>query len=339
MKFAPRPLLLACTLLLACGTVPAADAPKAEPAKPDAAKADAAKTEAPKDGAAKDAAKPAEPDLPSKPYPKHAAPKAFAPKKGEQLAAKDAARPAEKAAEPHAEAGKDHHADAHDAAAKGMEKGADKAAEKSVSHAPDPLPSPRRAPRPQRQMVGPAPKPVADPAMSAVAGDYLRHGAPGGTYRVRPGENLDTVIRKSMPNSPFSPAVMREAFVRANPELVSARALRLKPGATVHLPDAAVLRQVVLGQAATPEPHAHAPAQGAVTAAVPAAAISVTPAALPGSQPGTTSGTTAAMPPIADATPAARAPIAVPPLRPDTASTGPAQPVPPEEKKKWVHFP
>ncbi len=352
MKFAPRPLLLAFTALLACGTALANDAPKAEAAKPDAAKADAHKAEAPKDGAAKDAAaaKPAEADLPSRPYPKNVSPKAFSPKKGEQVAAKDAGKPAEKLADKPAETARDKHADAHDAVVKGAEKGAEKPVEKPADKVADkdavkladsaaePMP-PRRAPRPRRPAVVPVPKPVADLAMASVAGDYLRHSASGGTYRVKPGDNLDTVIRKSVPDSPFSPAVMREAFVRANPQLqASGKALRLKPGAMLNLPDAAVLRQVVLGQSALPEPPAAAPV--AVTAAVPTATVSVTPAAVPGSQPGTTSGTSAAMPPVADATPPApRAAIAVPPLRPDTASSGPAQPVPPEEKKKWVHFP
>ena len=181
--------------------------------------------------------------------------------------------------------------------------------------------------------------------MIAVAGDYLHQGAPGGSYRVKSGESLDAVIRKTMPDSPFSPAVMREAFMRANPQLpASARTARLKPGALLNLPDAAVLRQVVLGQAAAPEANAAhaspAPLQGAVPAAVPPAVVSVTPAAVPGSHAGTTSGTTPATPPVAEAAvPAQRAAIAVPPLRPDTAAAGPAQPVPPEEKKKWVHFP
>ena len=330
MKFAPSPLLLAFTALLACGTALANDAPKAEAPKPDAAKADASKDAA---------AKPAEPELPSKPYPKNASPKAFAPKKGEQVAARDAAKQADKTAE----TGKDKHADAHDMAAKAAEKGADKAADKVADSSADPLPPARRAPRPRRSVAAPAPKPVTDPAMAAVAEEHLRHGAPGGTYRVKAGENLDTVIRKSMPDSPFSPAVMREAFMRANPQLqANARSQRLKPGSMVNIPDAAVLRQVVLGQSAVPEhpAHAHAPAHGVVTAAVPAATVSVSPAAVPGSQPGTTSGTTAAMPPVADAAPPApRVAIAVPPMRPETAASAPAQPVSPEEKKKWVHFP
>lgn len=166
----------------------------------------------------------AEPELPSKPYPKNASPKAFAPrgepKNTEAIAAAAADKPTDKRPEAKAEK----HEPGHDKPATGK----------------------------RRQAAAPtaAPKPVKDPMLAAVAGEVLAQDKAGGSYQVKSGERLDAVIRKTMPDSPFSMEVMREAFARANPQLLAGmRNLRLKSGTTLKLPSADELRLVVLGNA------------------------------------------------------------------------------------------
>lgn len=231
MKLAHRPLLLALLTLLCSSAALANDAPAAEEKKDDKAPAHAA------------------PELPSKPYPKNVTPKAFTPrvelKKAEEAATKAAEKPAEKKADAAADAHGDHspaklakHEPAHDKPAHGKRSPAAPAAK---------------------------PQPVKDPALAAVAGEALAQGKTGGVYQVKSRESLDSVIRKTMPDSPFSIEVMREAFARANPQLLAdQKNLRLKSGTTLKLPGADELRQVVLGEpAAAPKPatnlHAEAP--------------------------------------------------------------------------------
>lgn len=231
MTLAQRQLLIGLLALLCGGAACAADAPPA----------DAKKEEKADDKKDAKAEAPAVPALPSKPYPKNATPKAFAPRgepksADEAVAAKPADKPADKAETP---------ADKH------AEKHGDKAAESKavvVRHTPA---HDRPAAARRRPAVTPdTPAPVKDPALAEVAGEAAAQGKPGGVYRVKAGENLDSVIRKTMPDSPFSMEVMREAYARANPQLLAGvKAMRLKSGTTLNLPDAGVLRQVVLGDA------------------------------------------------------------------------------------------
>ena len=224
MKLVQRQLLLACLALLCSGTALANDPPKEAP------KADAkdAKPEAP-----------AEPDLPSKPYPKNAVPKAFAPKaepkKFDEGTA--AAKPAEKAAEKPAEkvAEKPAAKPAEKAADKHAEKPADKPVEKIAVVDKSQLPHMPAHDKPaSRKRRAAAPKPVTDPGLAAVARESMHGSALGTSYAVKSGDNLDRVIKKTMPNSPFSMEVMREAFARANPQLMSTvKDLKLKAGVKV----------------------------------------------------------------------------------------------------------
>jgi hypothetical protein len=324
MKIAQRQLLIAALVLLFGGNAFAADPPKEEAKKEekkDEAKKDEKKDEAKKDG--KDgkeppkAEAPAEPELPSKPYPKNASPKAFAPKgepkKFEEAAAKPGDKPADKPADKMADKaaekhGADKSADKH-GADKAADHGADKGADK---HAAAPVkPAPKK-----RKPVAAAPKPVTDPAMATVARESLQGAGPTGAYQVKSGDNLDKVIKKTMPNSPFSMDVMREAFARANPQLLGeVKAMKLKPGSTLNVPGAAVLRQVVLGD---PAPQAEikqikAPELHRVA---PVVAPTVAPTA-------------------SDLNPT----IAIPRQAPNVAYNGPAPEVSSEEKKKWVRFP
>ncbi len=309
MTLVQRQILIACLALLCGGAALANDPPKAD------AKKEEKKEEKKDDHAKKDEKKddkkdakaeaPAEPDLPSKPYPKNASPKAFAPrgepKKDEAVAAKPADKPADKVAEKPTDKAVDKH----------EHKPADKLATVDRHEPAHDKPATKK----RRQAA--STRPVTDPELAAVARDTLKGGALGGAYQVKAGDNVDSVIRKTLPNSPFSMEVMREAFARANPQLLAtARSVKLKPGSTVNIPSAAVLRQVVLGDPApqaevvpvraAAELHATAPV---VAPTIPATASDLNP------------------------------PIAVPRLPAKVASNAPTQEVGPEEKKKWVRYP
>jgi hypothetical protein len=321
MTLVHRQLVIACIALLCSGAALANDPPKDPP------KADAKKDEAGKDVKA-DA--PAEPDLPSKPYPKNAVPKAFAPKaEPKKFDEGIAAKPADKAAEKSAEKSADKPADkvAEKPAAKPAEKHGDKHGDKhdeKVAEKPADkiavidktlLPA-HNKPVAKKQKAAAAPKPVTDPSLAAVARDSLRGSALGTAYQVKNGDNLDRVIKKTMPNSPFSMEVMREAFARANPQLMSAaKAVKLKPGSTLNVPSAAVLRQVVLGDPAPQAELKHVKA-AELHASAPVVAPTIAPTA-------------------SDLNP----PIAVPRQAPNVAYNGAAPEVSPEEKKKWIRFP
>lgn len=314
MKIAQRQLLIAALALLFGGNVFAADPPKDAPpadAKKEEKK-DEKKDEANKDGkdgkAPPKAEAPAEPDLPSKPYPKNVTPKAFAPKgepkKFEEAAAKPEDKPAEKAADKHgADKSADKHGDKH--ADHAADKGADKHAAAPVKPAPK-----------KRKPVAAAPKPVTDPAMATVARESLQGAGPTSAYQVKAGDNLDKVIKKTMPNSPFSTELMREAFARANPQLLGeVKAMKLKAGSTLNVPGAAVLRQVVLGDPA-PQAELRQVKAAVLHHAAPVVAPTVAPTA-------------------SDLNPS----IAVPRQAPNVAYNSPAPEVSAEEKKKWVRFP
>lgn len=299
MTFAQRQLLIGLLALMFGAAAIAADAPPADDKK---------------DGKEAKAEAPALPDLPSKPYPKNATPKAFAPKaepkKSEEAAAKPADKVADKPAEKPAE--------------KAAEKAADKVAEKAADKPAEAKPAvvvhqpahDKPATRKRRQAAAPAPKPVTDPALAALARESLDTNSSGGAYQVRSGDNLDTVIRKTMPGSPFSMEVMREAFARANPQLLATvKTMRLKPGTTLNVPNAGVMRQVVLGDAAAqaepPKPKASELYKSAPVVAPSAPAV------------------------VSDQNP----PIAIPRQAPDMPLPAAMAEVSPEEKKKWVRYP
>jgi hypothetical protein len=138
----------------------------------------------------------------------------------------------------------------------------------------------------------------------------------GTAYPVKSGDNLDRVIKKTMPNSPFSMEVMREAFAHANPQLLSSvKSAKLKPGSTINVPSAAVLRQVVLGDPA-PQAELKRVKAAELHSSAPVVAPTIAPTA-------------------SDLNP----PLAVPRQAPNVAYSGPAPEVAAEEKKKWVRFP
>ncbi len=47
--------------------------------------------------------------------------------------------------------------------------------------------------------------------------DSEKKTGPGGIHTVQPGEYLDLIIEKTLPNSPIREGILRQAFVRLNP--------------------------------------------------------------------------------------------------------------------------
>ena len=296
--------LLACLLLALGSSVLAADPPK----------------DPPKDGkeVKKDEDKPAEPDLPSKPFPKNAVPKAFLQKKDEQKDAKAKPeagndKPAEKAADKQAEkpAGKedDKHGADNPAVVK-FDGGHDQPAPVAVA--------------PKRRKVAriPAAAPAANPVIQQVAGESVKTAsADRDAYVAQKNDTLDKVIAKTFPKTPFSMEIMREAFVRANPQLrPPVKNVKLNAGQVLQLPDVNVMRMVVMGEGGSGATMAmsgdvHYEKKQSLFVPSATAPAAVAPAV------------------------AVQRQIAIPPLPVNVASAAPTQEVSAEEKKKWVRFP
>ena len=226
--------------------------------------------------------------------------------KGADKPAAKGDKPADKAADKAADKGADKHGGKH----------ADKPADDKVVDKHEPA---HGKPATKKAKMAKAPvKPVTDPVMAQVARESLQGNAPAGGYKVQQGDNLDRVIKKTMPNSPFSMEVMREAFGRANPQLLATvKDVKLKPGSTLNLPNAAVMRSVVLGDPAPQVEPMRVKAPGELHAKAPVVNPTIAPTAN-------------------DLNP----PIAIPRQAVTVAaSASPAQEVSPEEKKKWVRFP
>jgi len=322
MNIAQRKLLIAVLALFCSAGAAANDPPKAEPPK-DAKAGDS------KDGKDAKAEAPAVPDLPSKPYPSNATPKAFQPKKDAAPKA-DAGqeKPADKAAEKPADKAGDKSGDK--TAAKPA---ADKAADKHASEKPSDKPAdahatvtpkqdniPNKAVKKNRAGYNtPAkatPMPAPTPAMLELAREVASQlkNAGGQSYVVRARDNLDSVIRKTMPANLFAPGVLRQAFLRANPALVTSTNLKLRPGQVLRVPDVATIRAVVMAESDNSDGgdskislHSTAPVLSPTIAAT--ASDLNPPIAIP------------------------RLPVNVP------GSANPAPEVSPEEKKKWVRYP
>ena len=320
MTIAQRKLLAAVLVLLFSAAVVAADAPKPEPAKDAKAESKDDKKDG-KDAKEAKADAPAEPDLPSKPYPSNATPKAFAPKKDaapKASAAQD--KPDDKAADKSADKsgdktaakpGADKPADKHAA-----DKPADAHATAGAKHDAKPhkmAKTPRGANNTQAKSQ---PLPVSS-AMVELARDVLaqQKNANLKSYVVQARDNLDSVIRKTMPANLFAPDVFRQAFMRANPALLTSAKVKLSPGQVLQVPDVSTIRAIVMSEGGNSGEindskislHSNAPVLAPTVAAT---ANDLNP------------------------------PIAIPRLPVNVAaSANPAPEVPPEEKKKWVRYP
>ncbi len=330
MTIAQRKLLIAVLALFFSAGVVAADAPKPEPAK-DAkdAKADHKdeKKDDKKDGKdAKDAKAdaPAEPDLPSKPYPTNATPKAFQPKKDaapkatagqdkpeEKAAEKSADKSGDKAA---AKPASDKPADKHAADKPGADKPADAHATASPKHESKPH---KTAKKQHSAHTAKAQSQPISPAMVELAREVLaqQKNANLKPYVVQARDNLDSVIRKTMPTNLFAPDILRQAFVRANPSLLTSAKVKLSPGQVLQVPDVSTIRAVVMSE-------------GGNSAEINDSKISLH------------SNAPVVAPTIAATANDLNPPIAIPRLPVNVAaSANPAPEVPPEEKKKWVRYP
>ena len=336
MTIAQRKLLIAVLALLCSAGVVAADAPKAEPPKDAKADHKDEKKDDKKDGKdgkdAKDAKAeaPAEPDLPSKPYPTNVTPKAFQPKKDaapkanagqdkaeDKAAEKSADKSTDKAA---AKSGADKTADKHAADKSADKHAADKSADahatagsKQESKAHKTAKKHRKNHNAQAK-TQPAP---AAPAMVELARQVLaQQGNPSlKSYVVQARDNIDSVIRKTMPANLFAPSVFRQAFLRANPALLTSANVKLSPGQVLQVPDVSMIRAVVLSE-------------GGNSAEINDSKISLH------------SNAPVVAPTIAATANELNPPIAIPRLPVNVAaSANPAPEVSPEEKRKWVRYP
>ena len=114
------------------------------------------------------------------------------------------------------------------------------------------VPEPRPAPMPTP--VQAAPKAFAVPSAAAFsaparpAAAEILHPMPSGrTHTVAAGEGLDRVIQKTMADSPLKVELIRQAFIQLNPQAFpDGRAVRLRAGTVLQVPDAAQLLRSVL---------------------------------------------------------------------------------------------
>ena len=291
MTIAQRTCLIAAIALLSSASVLAADPPTADA--------------------------PAESDLPSKPYPDNATPKAFQPRKD---------------ASPKADAVQNDKSANQPPTTKAPDKAAEKPAEKSTdkhdlgrsTDNPAPIvsqyvPKPQKAPKKYRAKPNPQVTPsvpAVNPAMQEIAREAAarQSKASATSYTVKARDNLDSVIRKTLPSQLFSDDVLRQAYVRANPALLSSAKLTIRPGQVLQVPNAAILRAVIMGEADNDQEN-----KISLNATVPVSVVApiVAPAAFQSNPP-------VALP---------RLPLSLP----DSANS--VLDVAPEEKKKWVRYP
>ena len=320
MMIAQRKLLTAVLVLLFSTAVVAADAPKPEPAKDAKAESKDDKKDG-KDAKEAKADAPAEPDLPSKPYPSNATPKAFAPKKDpapKASAAQD--KPDDKAADKSAnksgdktsaKPGSDKPADK-----QGADKPADAHATAGPKHESKPHKTAKKQRAPHNAQAKSQPLPVS-PALVELARDVLaqQKNANLKSYVVQARDDLDSVIRKTMPANLFAPDVFRQAFMRANPALLTSAKVKLSPGQVLQVPDVSTIRAIVMSE-------------GGNSAEINDSKISLH------------SNAPVLAPTVAATANDLNPPIAIPRLPVNVAaSANPAPEVPPEEKKKWVRYP
>lgn len=313
MNLFQRSILALSIALLFCNAALANDPPKP---------ADAAAEKAAADKAAADKA--AESALPSKPYPKNAAP--FKPKGAAEKPMAAVTPPAPDKAD----AGHDKH-----------DKPADKAAAAEPHHA-----APAKKHKPAAHAVNNHGHAAADPALHGVLNDTVKADAHGQSperepYVVQARDTMDRVIKKTFPTTPFSIEVMREAFMKANPQALAAgKSAKLRPGSVLRLPDAGIIRLVVLGEMAPPMMTAAANSGGSGNGTAHSVGLSQS-----GSHDAPKIIAVPAPPAAAPTAPAAMIeppapPIALPRQAVTVASSAnPAPEVTSEEKKKWVRFP
>lgn len=279
--------LLAASLMLAfCGSAHANDAP----AKP-AADAHGGGHDKPAEPPKPE--KPAEKELPSKPYPKNPVPAKLTPTLEKPVGNPEktaAAAPKPEAVKPK---------------------------EEKVADAIFDKPAPAKKHKPAAHAKSSPAHAAVDPSLKQLVSDTVNADAHGQSadrepYKVQAKDTLDSVIKKTLPTTPFSLEILREAFIKANPQVFpEGRSQRLRAGQSVRIPDAAMLRLVVLGEVGGKADSHASDSHGGMHEAPKAAPVldSVPPLSIP------------------------RQPVAV------ASANMPAPAVSPEEKKKWIRFP
>ena len=87
----------------------------------------------------------------------------------------------------------------------------------------------------------------AEKAAPSLAHDNSEPGK-GRTYVVRSGDTLDRVIQKAMHNSPLKIEFLRDAVVRANPEVFTRPgSYRIRSGQVLQLPEMGKVLQEAVG--------------------------------------------------------------------------------------------
>ena len=340
LHLSPLAVILALTV---SGPVLASDPPaKPEAAKPADAKADpkadpkAAKAEAKKDD------KPAEPELPSKPFPKVT----NIPRPADKPAAKAAEKPAEKTVEKPADKAADKPAEkvAEKSADKAAEKPADKAAmygHSDNTKAPDmviekvpvvKVDAPKKRKPAKVAKVEPVKGPLNEVARDAVEANAHGQTSESGNYVVEARDTIDGIIKKIFPTTPFSADVMREAFVKANPQVLADPKAKLRAGQSLRIPDQSMFRLVVLGEVNPPA------AKPKAAEMQPQPVEMIRPRQPMNREANTTTTSVAPTPPMNNALYPDVIAVPKPPMV-VVGSEGPALPVSAEEKKKWVRFP
>lgn len=75
------------------------------------------------------------------------------------------------------------------------------------------------------------------PSAAGPASNTLAQSVPGTTYLVKKNDTLDKLVASHYKASPLKSEVLRSAVLAANPALGSSKAVRLKPGSSLLLPD------------------------------------------------------------------------------------------------------
>ena len=97
--------------------------------------------------------------------------------------------------------------------------------------------------------------PVSASAVAASSEDRKR-------VTVNPGESITTLIRRTLPNSPYRDDFLRKAFHQMNPDAyIAGSSFRLKKGAVMMVPSPSDLQRMALGNVAPPALASQTPAQ------------------------------------------------------------------------------
>ena len=297
MKLSKLTLLAASLTLAFCGYAHSNDAP-AKPAADAHGAPDAHGGGHDKPAEPAKPEKPPEKELPSKPYPKNPVPAKLTPtlEKAVGMPEKTATTT------PKPEAGKPK--------------------EEKIVEAIFDKPAPAKKHKPATHAKSSHGQAAVDPSIKQLVSDTVNADAHGQSadrepYKVQAKDTLDSVIKKTLPTTPFAVEILREAFIKANPQVFpEGRSQRLRAGQSLRIPDAAMLRLVVLGEVVGKADSQGSDSHGGTNDA-------------PKSAPAITTPVLDSVPPLS----IPRQPVAV------ASANMPAAAVSAEEKKKWIRFP